>query len=152
MRVRAQSSLWKTSLLCTLLETNYKNCLNDWNYILSGQGKPLSKAVLKPLLLRELRKSPQLKEEIAHYDRSLPGTKDNSYDYLYNILSRRIELNRQQQFRASLIAHQAKGGDIAPGAAGPKAKAKAKAKSKSKGRGATDHPGRGNAPGSHNRA
>jgi hypothetical protein len=54
--------------------------LNDWNYILSGQGKPLSKAVLKPLLLRELRKSPQLKEEIAHYDRALPGTKDNSYD------------------------------------------------------------------------
>ena len=83
--------------------------LNDWNYILSGQGKPLSKALLKPLLLRELRTSAQLKEEIAHYDRSLPGTKDNSYDYLYSVLSCRIELNRQQQFRASLIAHQANG-------------------------------------------
>ena len=56
--------------------------LNDWNSTLAGQGTSISKGILKPWLLRELRKSPQLKEGNAHYDRALPGTPDNSYDYL----------------------------------------------------------------------
>ena len=95
---------------------------------MAGQGTSISKKILKPLLLRELRKSPQLKEDIAHYDRAKPDTEDNSYDYLYRTLCRRIELNRQQQFRATLLAHQAKGDDLPPGTPGPRPKAKAKGK------------------------
>ena len=45
-------------------------------------------------------------------------------------MSRRIELNRQQQFRATLLAHQAKGDDLPPGTPGPRPKGKAKAKGK----------------------
>ena len=115
-------------LAVTLKGDKLQKFLNDWNSTLAGQGTSITKKILKPLLLRELRKSPQLKEEIAHYDRAKPNTEDNSYDYLYRALCRRIELNRQQQFRATLLAHQAKGDDLPPGTPGPRPKAKAKGK------------------------
>ena len=67
-------------LAVTLKGDKLQTLLNDWNSILAGQGTSISKKILKPLLLRELRKSPQLKEDIAHYDRAKPGTEDNSYD------------------------------------------------------------------------
>ena len=47
---------------------------------------------------------------------------------MYRTLRRRIELNRQQQFRATLLAHQAKGDDLPPVTPGPRPKAKAKGK------------------------
>ena len=71
--------------------------LNDRNSV--------SGALLKPLMLRQLRKSQQMKEETAHYDRALLGTYNNSYDYLCRRLVRRTELNRQQQFRDNILAH-----------------------------------------------
>ena len=79
-------------------------------------------------MLRELRKSPQHQDDVDHYDRAKPDTEDNSYDYLYRTLCRRIKLNRQQQFRATLLAHQAKGDDLPPGTPGPRPRAKAEGK------------------------
>jgi hypothetical protein len=53
--------------------------LSDWNNIAAGQGAPADKTLLKPLLLRQVRNSPRLKDDIAHYGRAVPGTCDISY-------------------------------------------------------------------------
>ena len=49
-------------MYCTLVGDKLQKCLNDWNNTLAGQGTSISQNILKPLLLRELRKGPQLKE------------------------------------------------------------------------------------------
>ena len=79
----------------------------------------------------------------------LPGTYDNSYDYLCLCLARRTELNRQQQFRGNILAHQRRGDDHNPSAAGPMAEGQAKAWGKGKGKKPTDG---GNASGGRTRS
>ena len=44
-------------------------------------------------------------EGIAQYDRALPGASDHSYDWLFQCLVRRTELNWQQPFREYTLAH-----------------------------------------------
>ena len=80
------------------------------------------------MLLRQLRTSPHLKEEIARFDRSRPHSYDHSYDYLYSCSARRIELTGHHGNRASILAHQAKGEDLNPSAPGPRPKANPKKK------------------------
>ena len=79
-----------------LVGDKLQKLLSDWNSILAGQGAPVAKAMLKPLMIRQLRKSQRLKEEIARYGRALPRTYDNSNDWVYRCLVRRTELKRQR--------------------------------------------------------
>ena len=58
-----------------------------------------------------------------HYDHAEPGTRTKSYRFLYNCLSRRIELNRQNSNRSALIANRGDEHSNRPGSLGPKAKA-----------------------------
>ena len=81
-------------------------------------------AFLKPLLLRQLCTTPQL---------AMIGPYNNSYSYAYCSLVRRIELDRQQQLRTSILAHQSKGYDIVPSAPGPNANANAHLKGHARG-------------------
>ena len=120
----------ENNLAIQLVGDKLQNLLNDWIHPLACHGTPTPKVILKPLLLRQLPKSAQLKEEIAHYERSMPGSFDNSYNHMCRSLVRRIELNRQQQLRASILAHMGEGYDVAPIAPRPKAIAKGKAKGK----------------------
>ena len=55
--------------------------------------------------------SPSLKEEMAHYERALPDSDDKTYAYLYKVLRRRVELNRQEGNRRAIMAHHAGGGN-----------------------------------------
>ena len=53
--------------------------LQDWDTVLAGQAEPISETILKPLLHRQLLLSHSLKEEMAHYERALPGSDDKTY-------------------------------------------------------------------------
>ena len=43
-------------LAVQLVGDKLQKVLNDWNNILAGHGAPVTKALLKPLMLRQLRK------------------------------------------------------------------------------------------------
>ena len=139
----------ENNLAIQLVGDKLQNLLNDWIHPLACHGTPAPKVILKPLLLRQLPKSAQLKEEIAHYERSMPGSFDNSYNHMCRSLVRRIELNRQQQLRASILSHMGEGYDAAPRAPRPKAIAKGKAKGKGTWRNRSDG---GNASGGRSRS
>ena len=114
---------------------------------ITGQAKPLDEEeVLLPLLLRQVRQSAQIKEDIMHYDRAELGSSTKSYRFLYNCLSRRIELNRQNSNRSVIIASRGNGNPNRPGAPGPKAKAGSK--TSSRGRSRNRDGGCGDAPAS----
>ena len=85
--------------------------LQDWDTVLAGQAEPISEAILKPLLHQQLLTSPSLKEELAHYERALPGSEDKTYAYLYRVLRRRVELSRQDSNRKARLSHHASGGN-----------------------------------------
>jgi hypothetical protein len=115
-----------------ILSTTFKGdklakFLQDWDTVLAGQIAPVSELILKPLLHRQLMNSPSLKEEMAHYERALPDSDDKTYAYLYKVLRRRVELNRQEGNRRAITAHHAGGGN-APAMAATKKAAKNKNK------------------------
>ena len=110
---------------------------NDRDATFTRQNKPLEEdEVLKPLLLRQLRRSGQLKEELTHYERAEPGSEPKTYAFLYNCLTWRIELNRQNNNRSALVASRGNDNPTKPSAPGPKAKPEGRVKSRgmSKGR------------------
>ena len=72
----------ENNLAVQLVGDKLQNMLNDRTHTRACHGNPAPMVLLKPLLLRQLPKSPQLKEEVAHYERSMPGTFDHSYNYL----------------------------------------------------------------------
>ena len=61
-------------LSITLKGDKLAKFLQDWDTVLAGQAEPISETSLKPLLHRQLLVSPSLKEEMAHYERALPGS------------------------------------------------------------------------------
>ena len=62
----------------TLRGDRLANFLQDWDSVLAGQAEPISETILKPLLHRQLVTSPSLKEEMAQYERALPGADDKT--------------------------------------------------------------------------
>ena len=100
------------NIFCTTLKGDkLAKFLQDWDTVLAGQGETVPESILKPLLHRQLLLSPSLKEEMAHYERALPGSADKTYAYLYRVLCRRVELNRQDSNRKALLSHHAGGGN-----------------------------------------
>ena len=97
----------------------------------------MPKVFLKLLLLRQFRNIQPLEGETPHYDRALASTCDNSYTSFDRCLVKRVELTRQHQFRAFVLARQSKGDALALGALGPKAKPKANGNARVNGRAAT---------------
>ena len=63
-----------------------------------------------------------------HYERALPGSDDRAYAYVYKVLRRRAELNRQDSSRKALLSHHVGGGNALAMAAGQKGGKGTKAK------------------------
>ena len=64
---------------------------NDWDATITGQTKALDEEeVLKPLLLRQLRRSSQLKEELMHYGRADPSSGTKAYAFVFTIAYRDV--------------------------------------------------------------
>ena len=71
-----------------------------------------------------------------HYERAEPGFETTAYAFLHDCLSRRRELNRQNNNRSALVASRGNDNPTKPSAPGPKAKPEGRVKSRgmSKGR------------------
>jgi len=107
--------------------------LHYWDYIIQGMKNKLPEDTLEDMLATQLRKSPDMKMDMAHYDRCEHGEKDRCYQYLRRCITRLIEAKQLLKNRQSIVdAFSGKLNHLHPkGAPAPKsAKAKAKAKAK----------------------
>ena len=137
MRLMEHCSRSRTSFTSSLRVINWRSSRAIWDATITGQSRPLEEdEVLRPLILRQLRQSTRLKEELMHFERAEPDSDTKTYTFLYNCLSQRIELNRQSNSRPARIAIRGKEHPTKPCAPGPKAKADGRGKTRgiSKGR------------------
>ena len=109
--------------------------LHYWDYIIQGMKNKLPEDTLEDMLATQLRKSPEMKMDMAHYDRCEHGEKDKCYQYLRRCITRLIEAKQLTKNRQSIVdAFSGKLNHLHPkGAPAPKsAKAKNRAKAKAK--------------------
>ena len=105
MRLMEHCSRSRTSFTSSLRVINWRSSRAIWDATITGQSRPLEEdEVLRPLILRQLRQSTRLKEELMHFERAEPDSDTKTYTFLYNCLSQRIELNRQSNNRPARIA------------------------------------------------
>ena len=97
-------------------------------------GDKLSEPTLRGMLLKKMRQSKELKDDLAHFDRFDNTHEEKNLTYLWNCINRAIRLGKERRnaieqenfLKNELVAAPA------PGASTAKAKAKAKAKKKAK--------------------
>ena len=70
--------------------------------------------VLEPLFHRQVKKAKLLSHDIASYERAVDGTKEKSYDFLYEAVNRVIKIRRLECNRERIAKQAAAGMPSAP--------------------------------------
>ena len=71
--------------------------LNSWDCILQGMREPPNETQLEFMFYEAIRSHPDLKEDIAHYDRLEEGAGgDRSYQFLHNCVGRAVRVKRMR--------------------------------------------------------
>ena len=72
--------------------------LNSWDAILQGMREPPNVTQLEFMFYEAIRLHPDVKEDIAHYDRLEEGAGgDRSYEFLYNCVCRAVRIKRMRE-------------------------------------------------------
>ena len=72
--------------------------LNSWDSILQGMREPPNETQLEFIFYEAIRLHPDVKEDIAHYDRLEEGAGgDRSYEFLYNCVCRAVRVKRMRE-------------------------------------------------------
>ena len=133
-------------LLAVKLKNNQlEKFLTTWDSVVAGLKDAVSETVLLPIFLRQIRQAPQLREDLAYYDRLPIGHEDKTYMFLITSVRRYVSRQRAKATREA--THQSLAGEAAdPKAAAPAPKPKAKGKAKSKAKAKAKSSGGGDAP------
>ena len=67
-----------------------------------------------PLFHRQVKKAKTLAHDIAIYERAIDGTKEKSYDFLYDAVNRLIKIKRLERNRERIAKQAAAGMPSAP--------------------------------------
>ncbi len=68
-----------------------------WENIIRRMSDPLSDQTLQGMLVKKMRVSKKLKEDISHYDRLEQSNPEKSIGYLWNCINRAIRLQKEAQ-------------------------------------------------------
>ena len=99
--------------------------------VLSGLSKTPDLDVLEYCYFQQVKGFRPLSEDIAHYNREEEGSKDRSYEYLYDSVNRHLQRTRQLKMREAL-SKGLTGNPTSPSAPGPpKGKGKGRPRSSS---------------------
>ena len=83
-------------------DNHLESFMNTWDTVLASIDKPPAADIVETLFVNQLRNSKDLREEIAHYDRSLKGTRDRTYEFLYLSVKRLLERRRHADNRKAV--------------------------------------------------
>ena len=90
----------------TLRGDNIEGLHNPWVMVLSGLSKTPDLDVLEYCYFQQVKGFRPLSEDIAHYNREEEGSKDPSYEYLYDTVNRHLQRTRQHKMWEALSKGQ----------------------------------------------
>ena len=97
-----------------MLNDNLVQFIRNWDTVLSGMKKIPADDVLQPLFHRQVKKAKMLAHDIAIYERASDGTKEKSYEFLYDAVNRLIKIKRLERNRERIAKQAAAGMPSAP--------------------------------------
>ena len=97
-----------------LVNDNLVQFIRNWDTVLTGMKKILGNEVLEPLFHRQVKKSKSLAHDIAIYERAMDGTKEKSYEFLYEAANRYINAKRLEKNRDRIAKTTSAGMPTAP--------------------------------------
>ena len=101
-------------LIVVMINQNLVQFIRNCDTVLSGMKKTPADDVLEPLFHRQVKKAKLLSHDIASYERAVDGTKEKSYDFLYEAVNRVIKIRRLECNRERIAKQAAAGMPSAP--------------------------------------
>ncbi len=115
----------------TLRGDNIEGFQHSWVMVLSGLSETRDLDVLEYCYFQQVKGFRPLSEDTAHYNREEEGSKDRSYEYLFDSVNRHLQRTRQHKMREAL-SKGLTGNQTSPSAPGPpKGKGKGRPRSSS---------------------
>ncbi len=111
----------------TLRGDNIEGFQNSWVMVLSGLSKAPDLDVLEYCYFQQVKGFRPLSEDIAHYNREEEGSRDRSYEYLYDSVNRHFQRTRHLKMREAL-SKGLTGSPTSPSAPGRRREKKVRAK------------------------
>ena len=102
----------------TLRGDNIEGFQHSWVMVLSGLSKVPDLDVLEYCYFQQVKGFKPLSEDIAHYNREEEGSKDRSYEFLYDSVNKHLQRTGQHKMRDALSRGLA-GSPTSPGASAP---------------------------------
>ena len=99
----------------TLRGDSIEGLHNSWVMVLSGLSKAPDLDVLEYCYFQQVKGFRPLSEDIAHYNREEEGSKDHSYEFLYDAVNRHPKRTRQHKMREALSKGRTGTSPSAPG-------------------------------------
>ena len=96
--------------------------MNTWDHVRLGMRRDIDREVLHQLFHTQIKGLPELKMDMAYYDRVGVGHEDHTYEWLYQTCRRYIARTHRESIKKQL--HDNLGGTWKPGGAAGKGKQK----------------------------
>ena len=84
-----------------LSDAKIETFISNWENVLSGCIKEVEEDVKRALFLKQVRKSQNISQDLAHYDRLPEGHEEKTYTFLRRACQRQITLARLEGNRAA---------------------------------------------------
>ena len=107
-------------LSVTMVNEKLEVFMRNWDTVLSGIKMLPEESFLEPIFHRQIKKARVLQHDLNIYERTLEGTPERTYRFLYDAAFRYIDRKRTDRNRERI--YQSVGGRPSPGAPAPPSK------------------------------